>query len=52
MMRCRTCAFRGRSRGEWHSSEHHQMLELGPDTVSNAISTVQKDYLVALIYEG
>lgn len=50
-MRSISCAIRGRSKGEWHSSEHRQMLELGSDRFSNALSSVQKDYLVALLYE-
>lgn len=45
------CASRGRSNGEWHSSEHRQMLEMNSDKFSNAISSVQKDYMVALVYE-
>ena len=45
------CASRGRAKGEWHNSEHRQMLEMNSDRFSNAISTVQKDFLVALIYE-
>lgn len=50
-MRCISCAVRGRSKGEWHSSEHMQMLEIGSDRFSNALSSVQKDYLVAIVYE-
>jgi len=46
------CASRGRSEGEWHSSEHHQLLELNSYLYSNAISGVQKDYMVALVYEN
>ena len=49
-MRSISCAIRGRSKGEWHSSEHRQMLEMGGE-ISNTISSVQKDYLVAIIYE-
>lgn len=45
------CAIRGRSKGKWHNSEHIQMLEMNSDRFSNAISTVQKDFLVALFYE-
>jgi len=45
------CASRGRSKGEWHHSEHRQMLEIGSDRFSNAISTVLKDFMVALVYE-
>lgn len=50
-MRAISCALRGRSKGEWYSSEHRQMLELGSDAFSNALSSVQKDYLVCLISE-
>lgn len=50
-MRAISCALRGRSKGEWYSSEHRQMLELGSDRFSNALSSVQKDYMVAIIYE-
>lgn len=46
-----SCASRGRSKGEWHNSEHRQMLEMNSDRFSNAISTVQKDFMVALFYE-
>lgn len=49
-MRAISCAIRGRSRGEWHSSEHRQMLEMGTE-ISNALSSVQKDYMVAMVYE-
>ena len=45
------CASRGRSKGEWHNSEHRQMLEMNSDRFSNAISSVQKDYMVCLVYE-
>ena len=50
-MRAISCAARGRSKGEWYSSEHCQMLEMGTDKFSNAISSVQKDYMVAIVYE-
>lgn len=46
-----SCASRGRSKGDWHESEHRQMLEMNSDRFSNAISTVLKDYMVALVYE-
>ena len=49
-MRAVSCAVRGRSKGEWYSSEHRQMLEIGT-YISNAISSVQKDYLVAIYDE-
>ena len=50
-VRAISCAARGRSKGDWHSSEHHQMLEMGSERFSNALSSVQKDYMVALVYE-
>lgn len=51
MMRAISCAIRGRSKGEWHSSEHRQMLEVGSANYSNALSSVQKDYMVLLVEE-
>lgn len=51
LMRCKTCAFRGRARGEWHNSEHSQHLEIGGE-ISNAVSSVQKDYMMIMIYES
>lgn len=50
-MRAISCASRGRSKGGWHSSEHKQVLEMGSDMFSNAISSVQKDYMVCFVYE-
>ena len=46
------CASRGRSKGEWNNSEHRQMLEMNSDRFSNSISTVQKDFMVALLYDN
>lgn len=46
-----SCASRGRSKGEWYSSEHRQMIEFGSRKWSNAISTVLKDFMVAIVYE-
>jgi len=45
-----SCASRGRSKGAWHNSEHRQMLEMNSDKFCNAISSVQKDYMVCLVY--
>lgn len=50
MTRAISCALRGRSKGEWYSSEHRQMLEMGTE-ISNALSSVQKDYMVCMILE-
>lgn len=47
-----SCASRGRSKGEWYNSEHRQMLEMNSDRFGNAISSVQKDYMVCLVYEN
>lgn len=49
-MEVKTCALRGRSDGEWHTSAHYQKLEIGGGKVSNAVSTVLKDFLI-LIYD-
>ena len=49
-MRAISCAIRGRSNGDWHSSEHRQMLEVGTE-ISNALSSVLKDYMVCMVYE-
>lgn len=45
------CASRGRSKGKWHKSEHGQTIEFNSRIYSNSITTVQKDFFVALIYE-
>lgn len=49
-MKIVSCAIRGRSSGDWYSSEHRQMFELGTD-ISNSVTSVQKDSLVCEIYE-
>ena len=49
-MRVLSCAIRGRSQGEWHSSVHTQTLELGGG-ISNSITSVAKDSYVIEIYE-
>lgn len=45
-----SCAFRGRSNGNWFESEHHQKLELRRDSVSNSITSVTKDSYIVEIY--
>lgn len=45
------CASRGRSKGEWYSSVHRQMIEFNSDMFANSITSVQKDSMAALIYE-
>lgn len=50
MMNAISCAFRGRSDGEWYGSAHSQRLEIGTD-VANSITSVAKDSLVIVTYE-
>ena len=50
MLRIRTCASRGRSDGEWYSSQHLQRLEIGAN-ISNAISTIAKDFMMLIVYD-
>lgn len=42
-----SCAIRGRSNGDWHNTEHKQMLEVGSD-IANSITGVSKDSLVLI----
>ena len=46
----KSCAMRGRSKGNWSESEHQQMLEIGTE-ISNSITSVAKDSYVIEIYE-
>lgn len=41
------CAMLGRSNGEWHESEHEQRIECREDGVTNTITGVSKDNMVA-----
>ena len=41
------CAMRCRSHGEWHENEHEQRIECREDGVTNTITGVSKDNLVA-----
>ena len=50
MKKILSCAIRGRSDGDWYTSEHRQCLEIGND-VSNAVTSVTKDCLLIEIYE-
>lgn len=45
-----SCAMRGRSDGDWHSSAHQQRLEIGGG-ISNSITSVLKDFMICEIYE-
>lgn len=46
MTNVKACAFRGRSDGDWHNSEHRQRLEIRGGGTSNSITSLQKDYMV------
>lgn len=41
-----SCASRGRSDGDWYQSEHRQKLEVRYDGISNAVTSLQKDFMV------
>jgi hypothetical protein len=41
----KSCAFRGRSNGDWDKNEHRQVLEIGGE-IANPITSVAKDSLV------
>ena len=43
-----SCAIRGLSKGNWYSSMHKQMLEIGTD-VANSITGVSKDSLILVV---
>lgn len=47
-MKILTCAIRGRSDGDRHTSEHRRRLEIG-DNIANSITSVNKDSLIILI---
>ena len=49
--RCFSCASRGRSRWDCRSNPHIQRLEIGKEEYSNAITSVEKDSLLLVIYE-
>jgi hypothetical protein len=39
-------AARGRAAGDWHTSEHHQTLELGDPAAANSVTSVAKDSMI------
>ena len=45
-----SCALRGRGGESGRKDSWHLVLEVGEEDVSNAIDTVQKDYMVIEIY--
>nr|DAY98288.1 MAG TPA: hypothetical protein [Caudoviricetes sp.] len=49
-IRIRTCASRGRADGDWYSNPHTQRLEI-EGGISNAISSVAKDFMIIIYYE-
>ena len=50
MIQIRTCASRGRAEGDWYSNPHAQRLEIG-SYISNAISSIAKDFMIIIKYE-
>lgn len=46
-----SCALRGRGGVSGRKDSWHIRLELGETDISNAIDTVQKDYLLLEVYE-
>ena len=46
-----SAALRGRGGVSGEKSSWHHRLEIGEEGVSNAIDTVQKDYLLVEVYE-
>ena len=49
-IRIRTCASIGRADGDWYSNPHTQRLEIGGG-ISNAISSIAKDFMIIINYE-
>lgn len=49
-MKAISCAIRTRSEGDWHTTSHQSLLELGGGC-ANSITSVQKDSLVLIIFE-
>lgn len=45
-----SCAIRGRSDGEWYTTEHRQKLEIGSG-VAYSITSVSKDSLILIVNE-
>lgn len=50
MRRISIAALRGRSNGDWYSSEHFQKLEVFGGCSSNNITSVAKDNLLYIEY--
>ena len=46
-----SCAFRGRSKGDWRTSSHYQQLEILGGEFANSITSVAKDSLIIEIYK-
>lgn len=51
MREIKVAASRGRSDGDWYSSEHHQALEIRLGEYSNSLTSVAKDNYI-LEYES
>ena len=49
-MRVSAIAIRGRSEGDWHTSQHTQMIELR-GVHSSSLTSVTKDNMIICVYE-
>lgn len=50
MLQVTTCALRGRADGDWYQNPHTQRLEINKEGISNAISSIAKDFLIYMEY--
>lgn len=42
-------AIRGRSNGDWHTSQHYQKIEVGGDTANSITSVAKDNYVIEII---
>ena len=46
----KSCAVRTRSEGEWRETRHYRNVEVR-DRICNSITSLEKDYMVLMVYE-
>lgn len=49
MTDARIMAMRGRSNGDWHTSQHYQKIEVGGDTANSITSVAKDNYVIEII---
>ena len=49
MIDARIMAMRGRSNGDWHTSQHYQKIEVGGDTANSITSVAKDNYVIEII---